>query len=283
MTTTRRAFVISTMAGAATAPFAHLTGTALPERAASSASASPTPRETPPASALLDSQKFRAAVTQGDAAAIEAYVHSDSALLYCRDEHDVSVYRLAHLAGHSEIAKLFVARGYVPDIFDAATAGDADRLSQLWNEDPALFQSRSRDGRNPMHAAALAGQSSSVEFLAGRGVSSNANPVDPKTNAPLDLTPLRLAVAHPNATAAEKMAQWMLGNGGNPNAPQADGTSSLHAASALGYTNVVRNLLRKGADAAAKDKTGRSALEVAVARGHDETAALLRNPGSVRR
>ena len=287
MTTTRRAFVISTLAGAAASPFTHLAGAAPAgesEALDSAAHAAPVSSSADvPAAGPLDSQKFRAAVQQGDASGVETYLTRDPALLYSRDEHDVSVYRLAVLAGRPEIAKALVTHGYVLDIFDAATAGDTDRLSQLWNEDPGLFQSRSRDGRNPMHAAALAGQSSSVEFLAGRGVSSNTNLTDAKTSAPLDLTPLRLAVALPNPGAAEKMAQWMLGNGGNPNAPQADGTSPLHAASAVGYTNVVRNLLRKGANAPAKDKDGRTALEVAVAHGHDETAAVLRDPASVRR
>lgn len=220
---------------------------------------------------------------QGDATAVEMYLQRDAALLYCRDEHDVSVYRLAYLAGHPEMAKLLVARGYIPDIFDAATAGDSDRLNQLWSEDPALFQSRSRDGRTPMYAAAVAGQAPSVELLTARGVSSNANSTDAKTNAPPDLTPLRIAVAHPNPAAAEKMAQWMLGNGANPNAPQADGASPLHAAAAAGYANVVRNLLRKGADAEARDKNGKTALEIAVASSRADAAAALRNSSSVRR
>jgi ankyrin repeat protein len=232
---------------------------------------------------LLDSQKFRAAVQRGDGSTVEAYIARDPALLYSRDEHDVSAYRLALLAGRADIAKLFVARGYIPDVFDAATAGDTDRLNQIWSENPAQFESRSRDGLTPMHAAAVAGQSSSVEFLAGRGVSSNANVTDPKTKAPFGLTPLRLAVEHKGAAAAERMAQWMLGNGANPNAPQADGLSPLHAAAAAGHAKVVGNLLRKGADAAAKDLDGRTALDVALAKGRDEAAAVLRNAASVRR
>ena len=288
MTTTRRAFVVSTIAGAAAAPFASFAGAASSPATRTAdteaqVSSEMLASDSPGGTGLLDSQKFRTAVERGDAAAVEAYLARDPALIYSRDEHDVSIYRVALLAGRPEIAKLFVARGYVTDVFDAATAGDADRLSQLWNEDPGQFQMHTRGGLTPMHSAATAGQTPSVEFLSGRGVSPNTNPADPKSGAPLSFTPLRLAVEHKDPKAAEKMAQWMLGNGANPNAPQKDGASPLHAASAAGYTAVARNLLRKGAEFAAKDKDGRTSLEAALANQHKEAAELLRNPESVRR
>lgn len=52
----------------------------------------------------------------------------------------------------------------------------------------------------------------------------------------------------------------------------------LHRAASWGRVDVVKLLLERGADARLTDKSGHTALDLAVANGQNEAAALLRQP-----
>ena len=54
-----------------------------------------------------------------------------------------------------------------------------------------------------------------------------------------------------------------------------DGSTCLHAAARGGHGALVKLLLQHGADPAARDRTGKRALELARAAGHVEAVALL--------
>jgi uncharacterized protein len=242
----------------------------------------PRPHEFATPADELDSQKFREGAVRGDVAAVAAYLDRDAALLYARDARDVSVFRLAVLAEQAKVVELLRSRGAVLDLFDAAAAGDEQRVTDLYREDQGVVRARTRFGTTALGCAAQAGQTPIVEFLMGRGADANANIAD-KNGRPLDLTPLRVALDYSKKAPAEKMAMWMLGNGADPNSPQEDGSTPLHAAARAGYDNAARMLLRKGADPAATDAEGRTALEVASLRADNPTVALLRSPGSATR
>ena len=257
---------------------------ALPLEATGGAGA-PSGQEHRPTEAAVDeanSQKFLAAAVRGDTTAVASYLDRDPNLLYARDAHDTSVYRLASLAGQTQVAGLLRSRGLVLDLFDAATSGDETRITELYREDQGIVSTRTRFGATALGYAAQAGQPPIVEFLMGRGADPNANVVD-KDGKPLGFTPLRVALDYPQKAQAEKMATWMLGNGADPNAAQKDGSTPLHAAARAGYDNAVRMLLRKGADPAAKDQNGRTALEVASLRAENPATDLLRSAGRIPR
>ena len=57
-------------------------------------------------------------------------------------------------------------------------------------------------------------------------------------------------------------------------------TSPLHQAAKNGHARVVRLLLDSGADALWRDADGKTAFEVAEAKGHAEVVELLRQIGS---
>jgi ankyrin repeat protein len=89
-------------------------------------------------------------------------------------------------------------------------------------------------------------------------------------------TPLRLAAEAPDPEIAAELVDWMLGNGGDPNAEPGDGLSALHAAAAAGRREPIRLLIWSGADAARLTPAGETALALAERHGHVEAAALLR-------
>jgi len=278
MRPTRRDFVVSSVLGGTALAFVPVQGAA-----GVRATTARTADARAAGASDTDSAKFREAATQGDAAAVAAYLDRDAGLLYARDAQDVSVFRLALLAGQPGVAELLRARGVVLDVFDAATAGDEQRLMELYREDAAVAHARTRFGRTVLDCAAEGGRPVSVEFLVGRGASANANVTDAKSGAPLGFTPLRTALEYREKATAEKMAMWMLGNGADANAKQSDGRSALHAAALAGYDRAVRMLLRKGADAQAKDADGRTALELAGTRPGNAAVEILRRPDGVAR
>ncbi|HLJ51440.1 MAG TPA: ankyrin repeat domain-containing protein [Bryobacteraceae bacterium] len=60
-------------------------------------------------------------------------------------------------------------------------------------------------------------------------------------------SPLLAAVDYPDAKAALAMSQALLGNASDPNARRADGRTAIELASARGYTDIVELLAHRGA------------------------------------
>jgi ankyrin repeat protein len=94
---------------------------------------------------------------------------------------------------------------------------------------------------------------------------------------------IRAAFDFPDLAVAELTAASLLGNGADPNVPQRDGSSALHAAASRGSFELVEMLLRKHADPSARDADGRTPRDLALAAGHADVAALLAHPERVPR
>ena len=83
-------------------------------------------------------------------------------------------------------------------------------------------------------------------------------------------TPLTWAAASGNLD----MVRLLLESGAAVERRATDGTTALMVAAANGFTEIVRALLVRGSDAAAA-KGGVKARQLAIDRGHSDTAALL--------
>ena len=239
--------------------------------------AQPPPSESLP-SGQLDSQKFRRAVIEGNLDLVRSYLDLDPALIYSRDESGTSVFVLAHLHRHSEIAALFVERGLKLDLVEATFHGDRERVQQLGKDSPGLVNKFQPWGGTAMHAAAFAGQTSMLFPIVSLGGNYDAANTDPP-----GITPLRATLEHPDLAVAEEMAESMLCNGADPNAPQRDGFSVLHAAAAAGSVEIVKLAIRKGAAVDATDDRGRTPLDVALRNGHEEVARILQGHEAIQR
>jgi ankyrin repeat protein len=186
---------------------------------------------------LLDSQRFRRAVEQGDLATVTAFLERDPALASLRDEQGRSVFVLASLAGHREIAEALRSRLGSLDLVEAVLAGDAPRIAELIEKHPRLINEIHPAGGSAVHMAIRQGRTDLLFAMLRPGPDFNL-----PSAAPAALTPLRLAVDHPDLSLAEELVDAMVGNGGNPNAPQGDGISPLQAAQKAGRTEIVRLL-----------------------------------------
>lgn len=213
--------------------------------AAASSEAGETPPPPDPPGGLLDSQRFRQAVEQGDLARVKSYLERDPALASSRDERGRSVFVLASLAGHTEVAEALRSHLGRLDLVEAVLAGDAKLVGEILEQHPRLINEIHPAGGSAVHMAVRRGRTDLVFAMLRPGPDFNL-----PSAAPEALTPLRLAVDHPDPSLAEDLVDAMIGNGGNPNAPQGDGVSPLQAAIKAGRTEIVRLLAFNGAEGA---------------------------------
>jgi len=230
--------------------------------------------EPPEPAGLLDSQRFRRAVVEGDTDAVRRYLQRDPALAYSKDERGRSVFGLACLANRPEIADLLRPHLAGLDLLEATLGGhpeDTQRTAELLDKYPRLINDLHPLGGSAVHAAVRRGRPDLLFAFLRPGPDFNL-----PSAAPEALTPLRVAVDHPRPELAEEMVEILSSNGGDANAKQGDGFSPLHAAARAGSPEMIRLLLFAGADPAARTPDGETPLDVAVRLGKTEAAALLR-------
>lgn len=128
------------------------------------------------------------------------------------------------------------------DIFQAASAGDVPRATELIEAHPEIVRSRAADGRTPLHYATSAGKAEMTTFLISKGAEIDAGP-EPALLAAIDCA---------DRDAAYDMAFFMLCNAANPNSRRGKQTA-LDLAQARGYDNIAHMLIHRGAVSDDKD------------------------------
>lgn len=214
--------------------------------------------------------EFIEAIQQGNKRKVTALLDKNELLLFARDGQDISMYSLAYIYQQSDIASIFLAKGYLPDFLDLGASGDSKKIYSLSTEHPELFYSENRIGFTALHYASLAWQVQSVYMLIATGANVNA-----LANDGLKSPPLLLALSCPDSEKTFIMAQNYLGNGGNPNATFTDSTTALHLAVKNGHLAVVELLLRKGANPEAVNGENKTPLDIARERKLNAIAEVL--------
>jgi ankyrin repeat protein len=211
------------------------------------------------------SERLFEAVRRGDAAEAGKLLDGDSALLGAR-RSGVSALLFAVYMGHPELARVFLDRGAVLDVFEASATGEVGALERLLAEDPARANAVAADGFTPLGLAAFFRQRDALRLLLARGAQVNL----PSQNAQ-KVAPLHSAVAGGD----EGIVADLLARGAEVHARQELGFTPLHNAAAEGNEPIIRLLLERGADRAARSVSGRTAAEIARERDHAGAAALL--------
>jgi len=156
-------------------------------------------------------------------------------------------------------------------LHEAATAGDIAAMEELFKKG-ATANVVDVDGVAPLHRAARDGQTEVATAL----LEHHANP---NLATKLGWTPLQLALWKGH----DGMVELLLGYGAYPNGTTPEGYSVVHLAALSGSSYGLDLLFRDWKqtpesgkpDVNAKDKSGKTALELAIERGHVNAASTL--------
>jgi len=150
-------------------------------------------------------------------------------------------------------------------LFDAAFAGNADRVGKLLAEG-AEVNWRNAGGWTPLMIAAAERHLDAVAVL----LEAKA---DPNQRNSYGRTALMFASRYGQLAIVERL----LGAGADPNIVPTDATgwTALVSAATEGHAAVIRALLAKGADPSIRTRDGLTALDIARAKGHRDAAEVL--------
>jgi len=219
---------------------------------------------------MSDPAAFLDAIKSGDFERVKALLSADPQLVASRSEAGESAILTAVYRGHKDIVNLLVARGAEMTIFEAAAAGEVERVERLV-DNGAPVNGLSADGWTPLHLASFFGHARIVELLLAHEADVRATSKNSTANTALHAA---LAGRHPF------VAGLLMGAGSDVNAVDAAGWRPLHLAAANNSLDAMKTLIAQGADVAAANALGQTPLSLAQEKNLREAAALLRRHGA---
>lgn len=205
------------------------------------------------------------AVRSGRVDEVAKLLDSDPALLQAAHS-GISAVRIAVYNRHPEIARLFVDRGALLDVFDASALGETARLRSLVAADPTLANAVASDGFTPLGLASFFGHPEAARLLLANGADPNL-----AAQNSTRVAPLHSAVAG----GSDEIVRELLAHGADVHARQVLGFTALHGAAVEGSDEMICLLLDHGADPYEKNDAGKTPVDLARERGKEQAAQLL--------
>src|ERR671931_178077 len=128
---------------------------------------------------------FIDAIKAGEYERVKAMVSAEPSLIDARGRTGESAILTAVYHRQKEIVNLLVARGATLTVFEAAAAGEVERVERLLGEDPSSINGYSADGWTPLHLSAFFGHRKIAELLLAHGADVAARSRNSNANTPL--------------------------------------------------------------------------------------------------
>ena len=218
---------------------------------------------------IVSPETLFAAIDAGDPELVAATLETDRTLAAARDPDGVSATMHALYHGRPDLATSIAAVLPELDVFEAAALGRVDRLAGLLIADRGLATARSADGFTALHFPAFFGigdPAGASRVLIDAGADVNARSANS-----FSVLPLHSAVAGGH----DEVVAVLIDASADVNATQPHGWTPLLGAARNGSLASVDRLLAAGADPAARNDDGSSALDLARAGGHTAIVARL--------
>ncbi len=172
----------------------------------------------------------------------------------------------------NEIKELLLSKGAELNIFEAAVVGNIERVKELIHESPQRIHEYSPDGFTLLSLASHFGNDKVVSFLLSKGADIQAKSRDGKLNN----TALHAAIAGNH----EHIVNLLLSHGADVSSTCEGslrlGFSPLHVAAYFGRVSIAEVLLVRGADKHAENSDGDTPASIAVSKGNQALAELLK-------
>jgi uncharacterized protein len=211
------------------------------------------------------------AIKAGNEEGVRALLDGAPALVNATDGSGTRAFVFAKYNRQDAIARLLLDRGAELDVFAAAMAGDASRVSSLITQDPSLAVTLSHDGWTALHLAAFFGHVDCARALLDGG----ANVLKRSTN-PMQNTALHAAAAGRHV----EIVRALIEHGADVNARQQGGWTALHAAAQNGNAELAHVLIGAGADTNLRADNGQCAMDLALTQGHQQVVEVLEHFGA---
>lgn len=140
---------------------------------------------------------------------------------------------------------------------------------------PSVINRPDRQGRSPLAWAIEYGWADAARILIEFGADPNQSRHSIKGASPL----LHLAVAGPNLGRSREVVRFLLRAGADINAKDHEQWTAVHVVASWGSGDIMVDLIKEQPDLSVVTNTGHSALDLAIDAGADDImVALLRSP-----
>ena len=212
------------------------------------------------------SEDVFAAIESGEVDRVQAMLDDHPTLATSRDAEGVSALMRARYRFDEALTDAVRTRVPDLDVFEAASFGDVERVTELLVIDSPSIDARSGDGFTALHLAAFFGQVDAARLLVTHGADVDAHGTGWMTGTALHSA---ASVRHAD------VVRVLLEAGADSNARQSGGWTPLHAAARNGDPRSVALLLAAGSDPAAVNDEGASVLQMSQQSGDEEAIAMI--------